>query len=228
MPRYRTRSWRAFDPAAHAARAVAPTATAAATAAVVATASARTTVVRLTPDRNVRILGIDPGSQRTGYGVIECGGANSTSLVHGCIAVQGASLNDRLRRIFEGMQALIERFQPDEVAIERVFVNRNVDSALKLGHARGAALCAVPAAMPVFEYTPRAVKLAIVGFGGAEKVQVAHMIRRLLTLQGKLSSDASDALAVAICHAHSRRVDALARSAGITVAIGGAAAGRAR
>jgi crossover junction endodeoxyribonuclease RuvC len=213
MPRSRTRSWRAFDPAAYAAG---------------TRASARAAVVRLAPARSVRILGIDPGSQRTGYGVIECGGAQSTSLVHGCIAVRGDSLNDRLRQIFEGMQKLIERFRPDEVAIERVFVNRNADSALKLGHARGAALCAVPAAMPVFEYTPRAVKLAIVGFGAAEKAQVAHMIRTLLTLQGKLTVDASDALAVAVCHAHSRRVDALARSAGITVAIGGAAAGRTR
>jgi crossover junction endodeoxyribonuclease RuvC len=213
MPRYRTRSWRAFDPAAYAAG---------------TPASARAAVVRLAPAKSVRILGIDPGSQRTGYGVIECGGADSTSLVHGCIAVRGDALNDRLRQIFEGVQKLVERFRPDEVAIERVFVNRNADSALKLGHARGAALCAVPAAMPVFEYTPRAVKLAIVGFGAAEKAQVAHMIRTLLTLQGKLTADASDALAVAVCHAHSRRVDALARSAGITVAIGGAAAGRAR
>jgi crossover junction endodeoxyribonuclease RuvC len=213
MPRSRTRSWRAFDPAAHAAGTV---------------ARASAAVVRLAPAKSVRILGIDPGSQRTGYGVIECGGAQSTSLVHGCIAVRAGSLNDRLRQIFEGMQTLIERFRPDEVAIERVFVNRNADSALKLGHARGAALCAVPAAMPVFEYTPRAVKLAIVGFGAAEKAQVAHMIRTLLTLQGKLTADASDALAVAVCHAHSRRVDALARSAGITVVIGGAAAGRAR
>ncbi len=213
MPRYRTRSWRAFDPAAHAAGTQAP---------------ARAAVVRFAPAKTVRILGIDPGSRRTGYGVIECGGAESTSLVHGCLAVRGDALNDRLRQIFEGVQKLIERFRPDEVAIERVFVNRNADSALKLGHARGAALCAVPAAMPVFEYTPRAVKLAIVGFGAAEKAQVAHMIRTLLTLQGKLTADASDALAVAVCHAHTRRVDALARSAGITVAIGGAAAGRAR
>jgi crossover junction endodeoxyribonuclease RuvC len=223
MPRYRTRSWRAFDPSA-----VAPTARTAGTAPAGVTVPARSAVVRLAPITKVRILGIDPGSQRTGYGVIECGGANSTSLVHGCIAVQPGSLSERLRQIFEGVQKLIDRFQPDEVAIERVFVNRNVDSALKLGHARGAALCAVPTATPVFEYTPRAVKLAIVGFGGAEKAQVAHMIRTLLTVQGKLTADASDALAVAVCHAHSRRVDALARSAGITVAIGGAAAGRAR
>ena len=221
MPRYRTRSWRAFDPAALPARTVAPTA---------ATANARSSaVMRLPAARTVRILGIDPGSQRTGYGVIECGGAESKPLVHGCIAVAGSgSLSERLRRIFEGIGELIERYRPDEIAIEKVFVNRNVDSALKLGHARGAALCAVPVAMPVFEYTPRAVKLAVVGFGGAEKTQVAHMIRAMLTLEGKLSVDASDALAVAVCHAHTRRMHAIASSAGVTVAIGGAAAGRAR
>src|SRR5689334_15894809 len=133
MPKYRTRSWRAFDPATHAAKAVAPA------------------TIRLPVAATVRILGIDPGSQRTGYGVIECGGANSKSLVHGCIAVnKGGSLSERLRSIFEGVQELIERYRPDEVAIERVFVNRNVESALKLGHARGAALCALPTATPVF------------------------------------------------------------------------------
>jgi crossover junction endodeoxyribonuclease RuvC len=184
--------------------------------------------VRFTASATVRILGIDPGSQRTGYGVIESNRASSKPVVHGCIAVAGGALSDRLRRIFEGVQALIDRYQPDEVAIERVFVNRNVDSALKLGHARGAALCAVPAATPVFEYTPRAVKLAVVGFGAAEKVQVAHMIRTLLTVEGKLSADASDALAVAVCHAHSRRVHALTGASGVKVAMGGAVLGRAR
>jgi len=215
MPRYRTRSWRAFDPAAPAARAVAPTTNSAGS-------------VRLPAAATVRILGIDPGSQRTGYGVIECGSGNSKPLAHGYIAAaaSGGSLNERLRRIFEGIQELIARHRPDEIAIEKVFVNRNVESALKLGHARGAALCAVPMAMPVFEYTPRAVKLAVVGFGGAEKAQVAHMIRTLLTLEEKLSADASDALAVALCHAHTRRVHAL--TASTDVAIGGGAAGRAR
>jgi crossover junction endodeoxyribonuclease RuvC len=190
MPRYPTRSWRAFDPGA-------------------APAARSTPVVRLTPVAKARILGLDPGSRRTGYGVIECAGGNNTQLAHGCIATSGNSLAERLRQIFEGVQTLIERYQPDEIAIERVFVNRNVDSALKLGHARGAALCAVPTAMPVFEYAPRAIKLALVGFGGAEKMQVAHMIRAMLSVQGRLSADASDALAVAVCHANSRRVHAL-------------------
>ena len=157
----------------------------------------------------VRILGIDPGSRRMGFGVIECKGSNSTQLAHGCVVTGTGTLNERLRRIFDGVQELIDQYSPDEVAIERVFLNRNVDSALKLGHARGAALCAVPATVPVFEYAPRAIKLAVVGFGGAEKEQVAHMIRTLLSVQGRLQADASDALAIALCHAHSRRVQLL-------------------
>ena len=119
-------------------------------------------------------------------------------------------LPERLRVIFESLRELIARHGPAEVAIERVFVNRNVDSALKLGQARGAALCAVPKGLPVFEYAPRAIKLALVGSGAAEKAQVAHMIRTLLGLQGRLGPDASDALAVAVCHAHSRRLHELA------------------
>jgi crossover junction endodeoxyribonuclease RuvC len=91
-----------------------------------------------------------------------------------------------------------------------VFVNRNVESALKLGQARGAALCAVPQGVPVFEYAPRAIKLALVGSGAADKVQVAHMIKTLLQLDGKISPDASDALAIAVCHAHTRRLHQLA------------------
>jgi crossover junction endodeoxyribonuclease RuvC len=101
---------------------------------------------------------------------------------------------------------LIQEHAPGEVAVERVFVNRNIDSALKLGQARGAALCAVPAGLPVFEYAPRAIKLALVGSGAAEKNQVAHMIKLLLHLSGRISPDAADALAVAVCHAHSRRM----------------------
>jgi crossover junction endodeoxyribonuclease RuvC len=115
----------------------------------------------------------------------------------------------RLRRIFEGLQTLISLHEPGEVAVERVFVNRNVESALKLGQARGAALCAVPEGTPVFEYAPRAIKLALVGSGAAEKVQVARMIKTLLHLDEKISPDASDALAIAVCHAHNRRMQQL-------------------
>jgi crossover junction endodeoxyribonuclease RuvC len=187
MSRYRTRSWRAFDPGA--------------------------TRSPLASAAGLRILGLDPGSRRTGYGVIERrGGAEWVHVAHGCVTVTGAadSLPERLRVIFESLRELIATHGPGEVAIERVFVNRNVDSALKLGQARGAALCAVPKGLPVFEYAPRAIKLALVGSGAAEKVQVAHMIRTLLGLQGRIAPDAADALAVAVCHAHSRHLQELA------------------
>jgi crossover junction endodeoxyribonuclease RuvC len=188
MPRYRTRSWRAYDGGALA---------------------KRSAELRAAP-AIVRILGLDPGSQRTGFGVIECHGPDYRHVAHGCIAVAGLELAERLRRIFEALQALISEHVPGEIAVERVFVNRNVDSALKLGQARGAALCAIPQGTPVFEYAPRAIKLALVGSGAAEKVQVAHMIKTLLQLDGKISPDASDALAIAVCHAHTRRLHQLA------------------
>jgi crossover junction endodeoxyribonuclease RuvC len=162
------------------------------------------------PPLNVKILGLDPGSRRTGFGVIECRGADYKHVAHGCIAVAGLELADRLRRIFEVLTELISEHGPGEIAVERVFVNRNVESALKLGQARGAALCAVPEGVPVFEYAPRAIKLALVGSGAAEKAQVGHMIKTLLQLDEKLSPDASDALAIAVCHAHTRRLHQLA------------------
>jgi crossover junction endodeoxyribonuclease RuvC len=185
MSRYRTRSWRAFDPAA--AAAAPPPAPA-----------------------NLRILGLDPGSRRTGFGVLECRGAELALLAQGCLNVSTAAPAARLRLIFDGLARLFGEHQPAEVAVERVFVSRNVDSALKLGQARGAALCAVPGGVPVFEYAPRAIKLAVVGSGAAEKFQVAHMVRVLLRVAGPLSADAADALAVAVCHAHARRLGALA------------------
>lgn len=189
MPRYRTRSWRAFEPR--------PAEPAEAPAADV-------------PPANLRILGLDPGSRRTGFGVIECRGPDYKYVAHGCIAVAGLEMAERLRQIFQSLQGLILEHAPGEIAVERVFVNRNVDSALKLGQARGAALCAIPQGVKVFEYAPRAIKLALVGSGAAEKVQVAHMIKTLLQLDGKISPDASDALAIAVCHAHTRRLHRLA------------------
>jgi crossover junction endodeoxyribonuclease RuvC len=166
--------------------------------------------LRPVPAVNVRILGLDPGSRRTGFGVIECLGPDYRHVAHGCIGVAGLEIAERLRRIFEALQALILEHGPQEIAVERVFVNRNVDSALKLGQARGAALCAIPQGLPVFEYAPRAIKLALVGSGAAEKVQVAHMIKTLLRLEQRVSPDASDALAIAVCHAHTRRLQQLA------------------
>ena len=160
------------------------------------------------------MLGLDPGSRRTGFGVIDCIGSDAVCVAQGCIDVAGAPLADRLRRIHAGVSALVERHAPDEVAIERVFVKRNVDSALKLGQARGAALAAVLDGDVLFEYAPRAVKLAIVGSGAADKIQVAHMVCQILRLRETPVADAADALAIALCHAHHRRVDALVLAAG--------------
>jgi crossover junction endodeoxyribonuclease RuvC len=157
----------------------------------------------------VRVLGLDPGSRRTGFGVIDCEGNGHTHVANGCIAAAGDAVATRLRAIFEGVDRLIAAYQPDEIAIERVFVNRNVDSAMKLGQARGAALCAVPAGTSVFEYAPRAIKLAVVGSGAAEKGQVAHMMKVLLQLAAAPGPDAGDALAVAVCHANTRRLQLL-------------------
>lgn len=164
----------------------------------------------------VRILGLDPGSQRTGYAILETFGARNVYVASGAIRTRGDSFASRLQEIFAGVDRLTEEFRPHEVAIERVFMHRNADSALKLGQARGAALSATfvmrtngsgPWMQPkVFEYAPRAVKLAVVGTGAAQKDQVQLMVKRLLNITGSLTEDASDALAIALCHAHSRRL----------------------
>jgi crossover junction endodeoxyribonuclease RuvC len=167
--------------------------------------------MRVLPVASLRILGLDPGSRRTGFGVIDCQGPDNVHFTHGCISTSGATLPERLRVIFEGVRELVSLHRPQEVAVEQVFVNRNADSALKLGQARGAVLSALPQGLPIFEYAPRTIKLAVVGFGGAEKHQVAHMIRSLLRLEGRIAADASDALAIAVCHAHSRRLRELVR-----------------
>ncbi len=160
-----------------------------------------------TPPPRVRILGLDPGSLCTGYADIETG-SRVTSVISGSIRARGGSLPERLQEIFAGVDQLANQYQPDEVAIERVFMHRNADSALKLGQARGAALSATFAVRPrVFEYAPREVKLAVVGTGGAQKGQVQLMVRRLLNLTGPMGADAADALAIALCHAHSRNLN---------------------
>jgi len=159
----------------------------------------------------VRILGLDPGSQRTGYAVIDANGAGVAYVVSGAIRTNGESMAERLQQIFLGVDRLVSEFRPDEVAIERVFMHRNADSALKLGQARGAALSATFTVRPrVFEYAPREVKLAVVGTGAAQKEQVQLMVKRLLQISGPLTEDAADALAIALCHAHARRMQALA------------------
>jgi crossover junction endodeoxyribonuclease RuvC len=152
----------------------------------------------------LRILGIDPGSRVTGFGVIDSDGRQSRHVCSGCIRTAGGDFSARLGEIYLGIRSVVAEHAPDEVAVEQVFMAANAASALKLGHARGAAVTAVVVAeLPVFEYTPRAVKQAVVGAGGAEKEQVQHMVRLLLGWQRSMSLDESDALAVALCHAHS-------------------------
>ena len=154
----------------------------------------------------MRILGIDPGSRFTGIGIIEVDGDRVTSVHHGVIKTGGGEFPQRLGIIFSELLELIAEYAPDEVAIENVFVSKNAGSALKLGQARGAAICAaISRDLPVAEYSPRSVKQAIVGKGGADKVQVQHMITLLLQLEEKPSEDAADALAVALCHQHTQQ-----------------------
>ena len=166
-------------------------------------------IVRMSAVRTTRILGLDPGSLRTGFGIIDCEQGTLRIVAQGCIATSGGPLADRLRVIHARVAELIVTHRPAEIAVERVFLSKNADSALKLGQARGAALAAVPAALGVHEYAPRAIKLAVVGMGGAEKTQVAHMVKQLLAIDLKLAADAADALAIAICHAHTRRLESL-------------------
>jgi crossover junction endodeoxyribonuclease RuvC len=154
----------------------------------------------------MRILGIDPGSRCTGYGIIDVAGDSATRVTHGVIRSGNGEFTERLGVIFAGLKQVIEEFAPTAVAIENVFVSRNASSALKLGQARGAAVCAaISMGLPVAEYSPRSVKQAIVGRGGADKVQVQHMVRVLLRLQETPEEDAADALAVALCHQHTRQ-----------------------
>jgi crossover junction endodeoxyribonuclease RuvC len=164
---------------------------------------------------SLTILGIDPGSQVTGFGVIAAQGTRLSYVASGCIRTRGGEMADRLRIIFDGAARLVEEYRPDEICVERVFIHRNADSALKLGQARAAALCGTFLhQVPVHEYAAREIKLAVTGSGGAEKVQVAHMVRRLLAVSGPLAADAADALAVAICHAQLRTGRALRASLG--------------
>ena len=148
-----------------------------------------------------RILGIDPGSRLTGYGVVDMLGGKSIYVASGCIRTTHADYPGRLGEIYEGIAALIHEHAPDAVAIEQIFMARNANSALKLGQARGAALAAVVmGGLPVAEYAARRVKQAVTGTGAATKVQVQHMVCRLLQLKRQPSADAADALAIAICH----------------------------
>lgn len=196
MPRYSSAAWRAYRPDQRGAN-PAP---------------------RVTPSGDCLILGLDPGSRRTGFGVIRVVAGQPVHVAHGCIDVQGRARGEagpglalRLQRIFAAVRAVVDEHRPQEIAIERVFMHKNADSALKLGQARGVALCAAIAlGAEAHEYAPRAIKQAVTGFGGAEKAQVGRMIALLLGLQSVPAADAADALAIALCHAQSRRLARLA------------------
>ncbi|MCR9191872.1 MAG: crossover junction endodeoxyribonuclease RuvC [Gammaproteobacteria bacterium] len=152
------------------------------------------------------ILGIDPGSRITGYGLIRESQRQLLYVDSGCIRTAEGTLPQRLLQIFNGVCSLMEEFSPNEVAIEQVFMHKNASSALKLGHARGVAMVACAShRIAVSEYSAREVKQSVVGYGAAEKSQVKQMVVNLLTLSDAPQTDASDALAIAICHSHMRR-----------------------
>lgn len=161
------------------------------------------------------IIGIDPGSRRTGYGVVEAVGARVTYVGSGVIRLPEVELPIRLGIIFAAVSELIATHRPTQMAIEEVFLARDPRAALRLGQARGAAIVAgVSAGLPVAEYSARTVKKAVVGIGAATKEQVQHMVQRLLGLAAAPGEDAADALAVAICHAHSHGLPAALAGAG--------------
>lgn len=156
-----------------------------------------------------RILGIDPGSRLTGFGVVDFEGDKSLYVASGTVKSIDGAFADRLRQIFESIGSIVDEFRPDIVAVESVFMHKNAGSALKLGHARSAAICATFAhGAEVYEYAPREIKQAIVGTGAATKEQVQHMIVSILGLEGVPAPDAADALAAALCHGHQRRLHA--------------------
>ncbi len=158
-----------------------------------------------TASRNVptRILGLDPGLRITGFGIIDKLGSRIRYVASGCIRTRDGELPGRLKTLLDGVREVIDTWSPDQVAVEKVFVNVNPQSTLLLGQARGAVICgAVSHALPVHEYTALQVKQAVVGYGKASKEQVQHMVQRLLELEGHPSADAADALACAICHAN--------------------------
>ena len=148
-----------------------------------------------------RILGIDPGSRRTGYGVIEVRGRKARYIASGCISVAQHQFAERLGEIYAEIGQVIDAYNPQEFAIEEVFVARNAQSALKLGQARGVAIAAaVAAGLPIHEYAARQVKRAVAGTGRASKEQIQHMVQAMLELSGAPQADAADALAIALCH----------------------------
>jgi len=159
----------------------------------------------------LRTLGIDPGSRVTGYGIVEQAGGRIVRVDHGEIRIRnGEPFTRCLSRIYDELTAVIDRTKPDAVAIEDIFYGKNVKSLIKQGHVRGVALLAASRnGLPVHEYTPLEVKKAVVGYGRAEKHQVQVMVQAILQLGEILPEDASDALAVAICHTHTKKATVL-------------------
>jgi crossover junction endodeoxyribonuclease RuvC len=158
----------------------------------------------------IRIIGIDPGSRCTGFGVIDSDGLRHSYVASGHINIKGDELPDRLGFIFSEVGKIIAKWQPLTMGVEQVFVNKNVDSALKLGQARGAAICAgINAQLDVGEYTPRAIKKAVVGNGSADKEQIQQMMKLLLKLDFVPQSDEADGLAIALCHANHMHIKTL-------------------
>lgn len=150
-----------------------------------------------------RILGLDPGLRITGFGIVDQLGNQLRYVASGTIRTKDGELPGRLKVLLDGVREVIATYSPDQVAVEKVFVNVNPQSTLLLGQARGAVICgAVSCELPVAEYTALQVKQAVVGYGKADKTQVQHMVQRLLALDGDPSADAADALACAICHAN--------------------------
>jgi crossover junction endodeoxyribonuclease RuvC len=151
----------------------------------------------------VTILGIDPGSTVTGYGVIQEHQGKFNYITSGCIKLNKAELPKKLQTIYEGISRIVDLYSIQEVAVESVFMHLNVNAALKLGQARGAAIVgASNGKCNIFEYTAKQVKQSVVGYGSAQKFQIQHMVMQLLNLSGRIQEDSADALAVAICHAN--------------------------
>lgn len=157
------------------------------------------------------IIGIDPGSRYTGYGIIQRDKNRSIYIDSGCVKLTESTPALRLQKIFSELQKIIHHYQPHEAAIEQVFMHQNPGSALKLGQARGAAIVAL--GMPVTEYSARQVKQSVVGYGAASKAQVQSMVQQLLNISNALQADAADALAIALCHAHTQTT---LRTVGVT------------
>ncbi|MBU3843382.1 MAG: crossover junction endodeoxyribonuclease RuvC [Candidatus Anaerobiospirillum pullicola] len=173
------------------------------------------------------ILGIDPGSRKTGYGVLHMQGNQLTYLGSGCIVMDTSDpIAERMLMIFEAVSSIIEQFHPTVMAVEEAFLSKNVQATIKLAEARSAAMVAgARLKLPVYEYTPMQIKQAVVGYGAAEKYQVQFMVTKILHLNGRPQADAADALACAICHGYTYKVS-VAMGAGVQ--IGSSVRGRLR